>query len=62
MTERDKHVIGVAIVVAIGLLFASAVVYLAVVEPIMRLIAGIIAVTVLLILGIHLAGWDEEDY
>lgn len=25
MTERDKHVIGVAIVVAIGLLFASAV-------------------------------------
>lgn len=62
MRERDKHAIGVVIVVAIGLLFASAVVYLVAVEPIMRLIVGSIAVTVLLILGMHWAGWDGEDY
>lgn len=62
MTERDKHAIGVTIVVVIGLLFASAVIYLTVVEPGMQLIVGSIAVVVLLILGMHWAGWDEEDY
>ena len=62
MSERDRHAVGVTIVAIIGALFASVIIYLTVVIPYFYIIVAGFGISGLLILGLHLAGWDEEDY
>lgn len=62
MTERDRHTVGVTIVAIIGMLFVSEIVFLTVAIPEFRIIVAGFGISGLLSLGLHMAGWDEEDY
>ena len=62
MSERDRHAVGVTIVAIIGTLFVSTIVFLTVAIPEFRIIVAGFGISGLLALGLHMAGWDEEDY
>ena len=62
MSERDRHAVGVTIVAIIGTLLVSTIVFLTVVVPEIRIIVAGFGISGLLALGLHMAGWDEEDY
>lgn len=62
MTESDRRAIGVTIVAIIGALFVSAIAFLTVVVPEFRIIVAGFGIPALLALGLHMAGWDGEDY